>query len=443
MLIQFVVENYRSFRDRTVFSMRAARNVERGADAPDVVQNTEILRCAALYGANASGKSNFVKALKFVRDLVHRGSGEKARIRTQPFRLDPDVGEAPSRFELYLRAASGRIYGYGFLVRPDSVTAEWLAEVDGDEREVFRREGKNFEFASDLSPDARELLTLVSSSTRDDQLLVRTAQELKLERFPRAFKEVVGWFEELNIIEADAKYADLIAEAHRHEAFRAFLGGVLDRADTGIRELGTVKSPVSASERSELEELFSPETRKLGVTLQDGKLRAHFEEGGDDWYRVELRLGHGAGPNRQVDFTLDEESDGTVRLLDLAPLLFFARRRPSVFVVDELDRSMHTALTRWLVEHFISDGAGAASQLIFTTHDTNLLDLELLRADAIWFAEKDESGASNLYSLAEFKKEQLDQLRGALEQGYLNGRFGAIPFLRELADRSSSQESEG
>lgn len=419
MLIQFVVENFRSFRDETVFSMRAAGNVERAADAPEVAQGS-ILRCAALYGANASGKSNFVKALRFARDLVIDGVPERGRIRTQPFRLDPSTPEAPTRCEVYLRADSGQTYGYGFAVRADAVVHEWLSWIDGaDEREVFTRTGKGFSFSPDLEASSREFLDVVSSATRDNQLFLRTTREFKRERFPQAFQDVMRWFEVLLvIIEPDTKFLGLVRRADAEEAFRTFLGEVLARADTGISLVRTERTELDGAEAG-------PSDMVEGLV---GPERAEYLHKDGSTFRVDLRLRH--AESADAEFGLDDESDGTVRLLELAPVLFLAQKKP-VFVVDEMDRSMHTSLTRWLVERFIAEAAGSASQLIFTTHDTNLLDLEVLRPDAIWFAEKDERGASSLFSLAEFKREQIEQLDGEIERGYLNGRFGAIPFLAD------------
>ncbi|MCY1012977.1 AAA family ATPase [Nannocystis pusilla] len=432
MLIQFVVENFRSFRDETVFSMRAATNVERAPGAPDLAAGSTTLRCAALYGANASGKSNFVKALRFARDLVVRGVPERGRIPTQPFRLDSASAEAPSRCEIYLRADSGQTYGYGFAARADAIVDEWLSWVDGDdEREVFSRSGNDFTFSPEIEASVQDFLRLVSSATRDNQLFLRTTREFKRERFPPAFQDVMVWFEFLLvIIEPDAKFVGLIRRADEEPAFRAFLDEVLVRADTGISSVRTERTEVEVGESVNPSELAS----------SFGPGRAEFLSKDGATFRLDLRLRHGDSPD--AGFGLEDESDGTVRLLELAPMLFLAPKTPRVFVVDEMDRSMHTTLTRWLVERFVTEAPGSASQLVFTTHDTNLLDLEVLRPDAIWFAEKDASGASSLFSLAEFKREQIEQLGGELEQGYLNGRFGAIPFLGGSTRLAGPQEGQ-
>jgi AAA15 family ATPase/GTPase len=431
MLIQFTVENYRSFRERTVFSMRKASNVERGEDAPDVVKGTDILRCAAMYGANASGKSNFVKALRFARELVVTGVEERGRIQTHPFRLDDTSTGAPSYFEFYLRTGSDKVYVYGFAVQPDAVVSEWLSEVVGDDEiPVFYRDGKEFQFASQGEGSKDELLNLVGSATRDNQLFLRTAREFKLERFPRALADVLEWFElALKIIGPDVPYSWLIADADRHGDFRAFLGDVVNRADTGVSGVRVVQQLVSTAERLKLES-------SLQHALWDGDLdengrRVHYKAEDDDWYRVELRLEHAGGASGERNqFGLEDESDGTVRLLDLSPILFPSVALPLVVVVDELDRSLHTSLSRWLIERFIAEKYGSESQLIFTTHDTNILDIDVLRQDAFWFAAKNKSGASTLYSLAEFKAEQIVELQKDLERAYLVGRFGGVPRIR-------------
>lgn len=429
MLLQFAVENFLSFRDKTVFSMRAAANVERGPEAPDVVRGSDIARCAALYGANASGKSNFIKALSFAQELVVLGVEEPGRILTRPFRLDAATAGAPSSFEFYLRSATGRTYCYGFVVRPEAIVHEWLSELDGEnEVEIFNRDGGSFTFALPAEDPALELLTLVGSATRDNQLFLRTAREFKLDRFPRAFADVLAWFKlTLVIIDPEAKYGPLIAQTDKDPQFREFLGEILRRADTGISEIQTIRRKLTKDERVSL----SNAGERRGHDVEEERGRAHYASEGDDVFRVELRLRHGSEASEDEGvFELSEESDGTVRLLDLSPVLFHARG-PLVFIVDELDRSLHTALSRWLVERFVAEGAGTTSQLIFTTHDTNLLDLESLRTDSIWFAEKNERGVSLLYSLAEFKAEQVAQLRKNLEQAYLVGRFGGVPRLRE------------
>ena len=152
------------------------------------------------------------------------------------------------------------------------------------------------------------------------------------------------------------------------------------------------------------------------------------EENGKSVSRLKIVLEHSTRSGSTVAFPLAEESDGTQRLLHLLPVLFHRTKGPCT-VIDELDRSLHTSLTRRFVEEFMAMASGAMSQLIFTTHDTNLLNGRLLPPGAIWFVEKDDDGASHLHSLAEYPAAQIEHLLEHLEEGYLQGRFGAIPFL--------------
>jgi AAA15 family ATPase/GTPase len=153
----------------------------------------------------------------------------------------------------------------------------------------------------------------------------------------------------------------------------------------------------------------------------------------------EIEVLHEVVPSLAAGFPLWWESDGVRRFLHLLPELYRLRSTGGVFVIDEFERSMHPMLARKFIEFFLKAGQGTASQLIFTTHETNLLDLDLMRRDGIWFAEKDNEGATQLYSLADFKVR--NDLR--IEKGYLQGRFGAIPFLGGIDRLIEEQAAAG
>jgi hypothetical protein len=433
MLIQFAVENFLSFHGKTVLSMRPAPTVARDAAATDIAGDT--LRCAAVYGANASGKSNLVTAIAFAKHFICEGVAEKAKIETHRFRLAASAKDAPSSFELYLRASSGRAYGYGFAVTRDRILREWLSEVLGAHEELlFERDGKNFTFADALfveprGSETRQLLTAIHPGVRDNQLLLRTARELKLERFPRPIQDVVEWFtDSLVIVSPDTPFHALPLGIDRSAAFREFVDTLLAQADTGISAIRARRRELRPGEQPSGFEIVAGD----GVYFDlEGKRRTTYVVPADGpTYRIDLRLDHRGNSDDAVDFSLEDESDGTVRLLDLAHILYpNTYTFQTVYIVDELDRSMHTLLSRWFLEQFLASSSSPTRQLVFTTHDTNLLDLHSLRPDSVWFTEKGRDGASSLHSLAEYKQEQLDALCGHLEEGYLLGRFGAIPFL--------------
>lgn len=346
MLIQFSVENYLSFRDRTVFSLVASPREDRhpGHTCPGP-GDLRLLRVGALYGANAAGKSNLIKAMTFAQQLITKGTRPGETLLACPFRLGVERRER-SFFEFDI-ALGGLRHTYGFTLERGAIAAEWLYQGPGEhEALVFEREGTDPIRLGAPFAAARDFLSFVARGTRPEQLFLTELEERNVGQL----QPLTDWFR--------------------------------------------------------------------GLLASEDKLRLLAEQGRTD--------------EPLVDFELDEESDAALRCRDLLPALF-CHSAPSdtlprpIVVIDELDRSLHPLLTRRLLEQYLASCAGG--QLIFTTHDAHLLDLSLLRADEIWFAEKDLEHCTRLYSLAEFKADQLAQLGNHLGQGYRNGRFGAIPFF--------------
>ncbi|WP_437766194.1 AAA family ATPase [Sorangium sp. So ce764] len=407
LLLQFVVENFLSFRDKAVLSLLAVDGVPHDeSHVAHLNGGQQVLKCAAIYGANASGKSNLVKALQFAQRLVVTGTKSGEPTGVTPFKLG-EQADAPTRFEFEL-GMPGRRYAYGFVATPQAILSEWLFEDDGtQERRVFERSHDEsrpgrprIELGDALlnDPGRRQFLGFVAEGTRNNQLFLTEASERNVVELAH----ITRWFRTgIHVVLPDSTFADLAARVAQEPSFKAFIEGFLSGADTGITSLDV--EPVASSTGS---------------------------------VEHRIRLVHPGSAGRQVAFSLEEESDGTRRLLHIAPFVYeIGQQRGAatrVYAIDELDRSLHPLLTRAFIQSFLSvaptEGIG---QLIFTTHDTNLLDVSLLSRDSIWFVEKDAAGASSLYALSEFKGAQLEQLAGHLEQGYLQGRFGAIPFFGE------------
>lgn len=417
MLLQFTVENCLSFRDRTTLSMVAAA----GSSGPAVHTNggDPLARVAAVYGPNASGKSNLVRALAMARRLIVDGTRPGQPIERTPFKLDHTKIGAPSRFEFDLRLG-GTHWSYAFLVDEHAVHAERLVQVrDGEEVVAFSRErngdGDKVELGTVFSTndERRAFLGFVAEGTRPNQLFLTELTE----RNAAEAHSISSWFRaDLHVVPPTlnerAMAMDLIQRAQLREFSQEFLAA----AGTGIQSIDLVVGAGSLDRAFERLKIHNRVVDVASLLPEVDDLRLGFVHS--------TRNGNGR-------LLLPEESDGTRRLLELAPVVFAARLAdgPRLSICDELDRSLHTLMTRHFLEAFLAAGHDRGTQLIFTTHDTNLLDANLLPREAIWFVEKDDGGGSSLYSLAEFKPEQLDALTNDLEKGYLNGRFGAVPFL--------------
>jgi predicted ATPase len=448
MLIQFAVENFLSFREETVFSMLAPPGESVGAAEVPGQPRMRVMRVAALYGANASGKSNLVEAMRVGLLLVAKGVGASGKLPARPFKLDAATAAGPCRFQFDFVVGDAR-YSYTIEFDAESVRAEALYQVpaEGDERVVFEREAPASDGAHAVTlgeslqqgdEEQRQFVRFIARGTRVNQpLLTEFAQR----NVSADLTAVWRWFDAgVRTVKPTQDFEKLVPELSRRAELLAFCSESLARFGTGIARI----------------EVRSRGPQDFGERLVEG-IRQHLLERADDEERASIRgeqfelgsgraldaetgvvrevLLHHEGATGAAEFTLSEESDGTRRLLHLFPVLHDATRGDHTVVVDELDRSLHTALTRRFVEEFkaLADHGGARSQLIFSTHDTNLLNGRLVPPASIWFVEKDARGATHLHSLADYNAEQLGPLLERLEDGYLQGRFGAIPFLAPRA----------
>lgn len=419
MLIQVTFENVLSFRDETTFSMIAGDQAQQRAEwtrpGPDGLR---LLKVAGVYGANAAGKSNLVNALGKLVVLLHAGRRADEEIEISPFKLD-ESRDRPSRAQLDVWT-NGTPWSYSIQFSRTQVLEEalWRGASGGDEELVFSRttnekgsSNVNVGPALRLDREQRQFLDFVARGTRPNQPFIAEARD----RNATFFEDFTRWLTsrvfpygtKTNLRESWAKLA------MQDPRFLRFLESLLVDTGTGVRQL-QVKVDVPMERLRDVAELSGDRLLKV---LDDDKNRKYFA------------FVQGSG---QDALSEQEQSDGTLRLLDLASLFFRVEAgADSTMVIDELDRALHALASRKLIERFLEMAGDGDHQLIFTTHDTSLLDHRLLPPESIWFAEKDPRGATHLYSLAEFNPIQLKQLEGAWERGYLHGRFGAIPFASD------------
>jgi AAA15 family ATPase/GTPase len=286
------------------------------------------------------------------------------------------------------------------------------------------------EFDKNIASDKKDLqfLEFIGKGTRPNQLFLTETRE----RGVKQFKEVVDWFaNSLNIIFPDSTYRDLELELDSDKNVQKAFALFLDLFDTGIADIGFKTAEykeIPEALRNDIEQDLN-EGKLVSLRSPKGRYVVKKDSRGDIEASRMVTKHRLVDSNKLTDLEIEYESDGTQRLLDLIPVIFELTGGDRVFLIDELDRSFHPALSYKMMQYFLEQVSGTSSQLIVTTHESNLLDLDLLRRDEIWFVEKDHNGASKLYSLEEFAPRYDKDIR----KGYLQGRFGSIPILGESA----------
>ncbi|MBN2147988.1 MAG: AAA family ATPase [Anaerolineales bacterium] len=438
MLIEFTVGNFRSFKEPITLSMVAAKLKARD---PRVNENNTIvidekltlLTSAAVYGANASGKSNLVQALRFMRDFVlgsSRDTQVAEPIDVESFRLSTETTDAPSFFEAVF-ITKGTQYRYGFEANQERILSEWLFYVP-KQREVrlfIRHEdqiecGRGFKEGRGLEERTRSNALFLSVVAQFDGPLAT---------------EVLLWFRMLGIISglSDVGYRGYTVQKLEEENFRVAIISMLKQLDLGILDVRVEKSaeveplaaPVFTVSIEAPEGISESVQRKLEQVLGKSAVRPM------GIYTVHTKYDANGAPVGEELFDLGvHESEGTQKLFFLTGPLIDTLNTGRVLVIDEMEARMHPLLTRAIIGMFNSQETNPKrAQLVFTTHDTNLLSNKIFRRDQIWFVDKDDFGASHLYSLAEIRLDETKVRNDAsFENDYIQGRYGAIPFLGGL-----------
>jgi AAA15 family ATPase/GTPase len=415
MLIEFRVENHRSLRDEQVLTMEAGRGGDDADLRPRQISghSERLLTAAALYGANASGKSNVLAALAFMRDAVvrsHRIWSPDGGVPRDPFAWGPKKME-PSLFEATLLLADVRFH-YGFRASGDSFLEEWChAWPHGKKQVWFERDNNSFKFGENLKGENK----LIADVTRPNALFLSAAAQ---HNHPQ-LQPIYSWFRAIRNINLPVDRRPFRRSLPTEFVLAQML--VDDAADAQQQKLE------ESSER--LLERFRTLLQMADIGIVD--LRAEKSEA-DNPVRPSIYLKHKSEFDNAW-LPLREESQGTRTLFDIALPILQVIKEGGILLVDELERSLHPSLARQIIRQFNDPAANPKNaQIIFTTHDTNLLGTTLgepvLRRDQVWLTEKDAGGATVLYPLTDYKPRKAENL----ERGYLQGRYGAIPFLSDF-----------
>jgi uncharacterized protein len=420
MLIEFKVTNFRSLHTTQTLSMVAGTGTEHKE------QNTflsglsslpNLLRSAAVYGPNAAGKSNLFRAMLFMRNFVLTSQAlqEGQNINVVPFRLNSKSRTEPSEFEVTFIQDKMR-YQYGFAVNNTRVTNEWLlAYPAGRPQRWFERKfdlQKNSDewyFGSKFS-GPRPMLDVWQKATRQNGLFLSTAIQLNNEQL----KPVFNWFQQKLAVVLSSGEINLqfsIEQCTSEEGKKRIME-FMNSADISILGIELKKTPFSP-------EILPPnlpqEIKELCIKDMQGKELSN------------VRFLHKTIDSSDiVSFDISDESGGTQKLFTFAGPLLDVLARGRILFVDELDTSLHPLMVRFLINliHNTEINRNKA-QLVFTTHDTSVLDTDIFRRDQVWFVEKDTESASRLYPLSDFSPRKGE----ALERGYLKGRYGALPYM--------------
>ncbi len=459
MLIRFVVENFLSFKDEVEFSMLAGESDEH-PDHVHTVRDMRILKTGVIFGANASGKTNLIKAMSFAQNFITSGTLKTEYLELTPFLLDGESAAKPSEFLFEIQCGIGQCFQYYFSVDSQRVHKESLYEIlPATDRMIFERTtsagGKtDIEFGKIpvLVTNDDDPTDILPKSGDPRVLFLTQYKRLELElgepRIP-FLAHIYDWFDQILVpVFPDSIPAQGIGLGlMKDDDLERRLKELIEVFDLGID--GFDLRPIEFNAERDLPDDFAQHIHEVVKQIpKDTDQRAIFGRHGNEQYLTvdaasnfsayklvtlhELPEDGGAVP-----FDLQAESDGTRRLLALLPALFRLHSGQSdhVFVIDELDRSLHTHLTYNVLDQFLTSSVKGRSQLIVTTHDTGLLDFALLRRDEVWFIEKDRDNSSLLFSLEEFKLP--DSMN--IQKGYLGGRFGAIPILSILHEHETAE----
>ncbi|HLO54729.1 MAG TPA: AAA family ATPase [Saprospiraceae bacterium] len=443
MLIRFTVENFLSFKDREIFSLIPGRGTLKSHHKSKSIKGTSALKTAVVYGANASGKSNLINAIEFGKVLVLKGNKAEQPIKFSGFKLDKKLLKQNSRIEYEIQHKN-KNYAYGFIFNSKEIIEEWLYEISKTtEKKIFTRD-KNRQNEFDLeailsknkNSEEKQFLEFTAKGTQKNQLFLSEIRTRKVKENVSNIDDlinVIDWFQNaLTVIYPNSKNVgkkfELLEDTDLNKLFTEMLGYF----DTGIdgiefKDVDIDKIDIPSEILKDIEnDLLGDKSEKTNAfisniqddkyyvisSLKDGSLRAQL-----------LKTKHKIIGGGYELFDLKDESDGTRRIMDLIPLIIDFFKGDNVFVIDEMERSLHPNLIYDLFDFFLSKCKNVNSQFIVASHESTLLTQKLLRKDEIWFVVKDKLGASRLHSLEDYSIRFDKEVR----RDYLLGRYKGVP----------------
>jgi AAA15 family ATPase/GTPase len=418
MLIEFSVTNFRSIRNKQTFSMvaDASTDLQYTNILGTKLKGISLLPCAVIYGPNAAGKSNLIRAMGVMREIIlnsaDRGQESKPIKGIDPHALSKDE---PTEFEVIFIHEDIR-YQYGFSATKSHIVEEWLFAYPASRSQKWlERKANEWYINSDKVKGDRDLW---KRATRNNALFLSTAAQLNSEQF----KSIITWFSR-NLRGGKSTNSSPVTTIKSCEdnSKKLEILNFLNKADFGISEIKITEKEFSLSDIPD--DLPEEIRQKILKELQSD------DESDKAPKTVSIRLAHATENGDYFSLDFSTESDGTHRIFELSGIWIEVLKNGYVIRIDELNDSLHPTLLRHLILLFHNKDINKNNaQLIFTTHDTTILDPDVLRRDQIWFIEKDKNQNSQLYPLSEFKPRKNE----ALQKNYLQGRYGALPYISHL-----------
>lgn len=447
MLLRYTVENFLSFNKRVVFSMIPGKGSLKKEHRSVPINGISALKTSIILGANASGKSNLIKAIDFGRKMVVQGRKDGQLINYRKFRLDSDSMSADSRMEFEIQAG-GKNYAYGFVFNNHIIVEEWLYEISRrSQKMIYERNVKN-DPIFDLSPllkknekdEDQQFLRFIAKGTPDNRLFLTELLTRKVQDNVADIQDAVNvynwFFNQLKVIFPSTRYKGGIqSEITDNEKLHNVYEELLKYFGTGISgvRLTEIKQdkidiPSGAIEeiKGNLLNIKSEGVRTILTVEKHGLKDTYIISRNDNDIKFEKFMTEHKTQQGNIEvFDTGDESDGTNRIIDFIPLIIDLLKGNNVFIIDEMERSLHPNLIYDIFSLFLELSIQKNSQLIATTHESSLLTQKLFRKDEIWFVVKDDLGSSRIYSLEDYNVRFDKEIR----KDYLLGRFKAIPNI--------------
>ncbi len=422
MLLRFAVSNHLSIKETQELSFikSALKGPEDGLLSTPALPKEKVLPAAIIYGPNASGKSNLLDALTFMRQAVlasHRQWAPDAGVPREPFLLSKACRDNPSRFEIDFDIEGIR-HNYGFACTSSEFVEEWLYSSPlGHQRMIFERNGPNpddIKFGTSFTGPRQS----IAQFTRPNSLFLSAA----VQNNHSLAKTVVSAFQKIYIRnDLNIPPFDLNLKL-KDQQFDIRTISFLAKIGTGITNYRQVESNISDEQTRTVRAMFEAMWNEMAEKPADDFRNSFFDNLGKD---IAIEFAHKSEDGGDIFFDIAKESLGTRRVIPLFQSVMRALDHGSICVIDEIDASLHTQVCEAIIALFIDRETNPnGAQIIATTHDTNLLNAPNLRRDELWLVEKTPGGASEIYSLADVKTRNKDNF----ERGYLHGRYGAVPF---------------